>query len=260
MLDALGERMAASVITASIGVSAVMDCTAASAITVHMGGSATTITHTSPIHCIATRIIALATPMTPTAGACRMHPLAMTPPTDAGSPLRSYVRHVHLSLLALGLLLTACAADQIRGHTYINEAKGYLALLPSDAWNVEMDNEADLVLRHRSSQAGIMVNATCDDALLDRSVEVVMRHLFFGIREKEILSQDRRTTSQGEAVEVVLRGELGGQRLLLHGYTLKGSDCVYDLVLFASPETYSRVNEEFEALIHRFQLSRGQRR
>ncbi|MCZ7625345.1 MAG: hypothetical protein M5R38_05490 [Candidatus Methylomirabilis sp.] len=116
-----------------------------------------------------------------------------------------------MSLLALGLLLTACAAGQLRGHTYINEAKGYLALLPSDGWNVEMDNEADLVLRHRSSQAGIVVNATCDETLPNRPLEIVMRHLFFGIREKEILRQDRRTTSQGEAVEVVVRGELGGQ-------------------------------------------------
>ncbi|PWB47864.1 MAG: hypothetical protein C3F12_02655 [Candidatus Methylomirabilota bacterium] len=35
------------------------------------------------------------------------------------------MRHVQFCLLALGLSLTACAAGQILGHTYINEAKAW---------------------------------------------------------------------------------------------------------------------------------------
>lgn len=168
--------------------------------------------------------------------------------------------HFQFCLLAVGILLTACAAGQIRDHTYINEAKGYRALLPSDAWNVEMGNEADLVLRHRSSQAGILVNATCDETLPDRPLEIEVRRLFFGIRGKELLKQERPTKNPGEAGEVVLRGELSGRSLLFHGYTLKAPGCVYDLVLFAPSENYSEVNEEFEALVHRFQLLRREKR
>ncbi len=174
--------------------------------------------------------------------------------------MRGFLMHVRFCLLAVGILLTACAAGQIRDHTYINEAKGYRALLPSEAWNVEMGKEADLVLRHRSGQAGIVVNAICDHTQQDRPVEIEMRRLFFGIRGKEILRQERHTKNSGEAVEVVLRGELGGRSLLFHGYTLKASGCVYDLVLFAPSEKYAEVNEEFEALFHRFQLLRGEKR
>lgn len=64
-------------------------------------------------------------------------------------------------------------------------------------------------------------------------------------------------TAQGEAVEVVLRGELEGREYLLHGYTLKGPRCVYDLVLFAAPEAYADVNAEFEVLVRRFQFLNG---
>lgn len=168
--------------------------------------------------------------------------------------------HFRFCLLAVGLLLTACAAGHIRDHAYISEAKGYRVQLPAEAWDVEMGKEADLVLRHRNGQAGIVVNATCDETLRDRPLEIEIRRLFFGIREKELLRQERHTENPWEVVEVVLRGELGGRSLLFHGYTLKASGCLYDLVLFAPSEHYAAVNEEFETLVHRFQLSKGGQR
>ncbi len=164
-----------------------------------------------------------------------------------------------LGLLAIAILLTACAGGRIVQGAYINEPKSFAVQLPSAAWNVEMNNEADLVLRHKDHQAGILIHATCGEIPSDRPLGIVGRHLFFGIRAKEILRQERRAASQEEALEVVLRGDLGGRELLLHGYTLKGPGCVYDLVLFASPEDYSEVNGEFEALVRRFQLLRGEK-
>ncbi len=162
-------------------------------------------------------------------------------------------------LLGVGIFLTACGAGRIIGRTYTNEAKGFAVQLPPNSWSVETGQEADLVFRHKDRQAGIVVNATCGEIPPDRPLAIVSRHLFFGIQEKEILRQEQRTGPEGEVFEVVLRGELGGRELLLHGYTLKGPGCVYDLVLFASPEDYSEVNGEFEALVRRFQLLRGEK-
>ncbi|MFQ5899168.1 MAG: hypothetical protein ACE5JN_13120 [Candidatus Methylomirabilia bacterium] len=113
-------------------------------------------------------------------------------------------------------------------------------------------------MRHVYRQAGMSIHATCGEISPARPLEIVSRRLFFGIQEKEVLRQERRTTAQGEALEVVLRGELGGRGLVLHGYTLNGTGCVYDLVLFASPEDYPEVNGEFEALLRRFQVLRGE--
>jgi hypothetical protein len=169
-------------------------------------------------------------------------------------------RDRYFLLCLLTIFLTGCAAGHIRHERYINAAKGFVVELPSQAWIVEMNNEADLVLRHRSRQAGMVVNATCGEIPPDRPLEIVSRHLFFGIQGKEILRQQRRPAAQGEVVEVVLRGELGSRKLLLHGYTFKGPGCVYDLVLFAPPEDYSDVNEEFETLVRQFQLLRGEER
>lgn len=174
--------------------------------------------------------------------------------------MHSYSRYFWFCLLAVGILLTACATGRIVGGTYVNEAKGFAVQLPSEAWGSEIGKEPDLALRHRSRHAGMLVNASCGKIPPDRPLGIVARHLFFGIKEREVLRHDRHTDNQGEAVEMILKGELGGQKLLLHGYTLKGPGCVYDLVLFASPEGYPEANGEFEAMVQRFQLLRGERR
>lgn len=166
---------------------------------------------------------------------------------------KSYLR---LCLVAGTVFLTACAAGRITDGAYINESKGFAVQLPPNAWSVETGEEADVVLRHKYRQAGIVVNATCGEIPPDRPVEVVSRHLFFGIRAKEILRQTRHTDGRWEGLEVVLRGELRDREFLLHGYTytLKGPDCVYDLVLFAPPNEYPEVNRDFEALARRFHV------
>ncbi len=173
--------------------------------------------------------------------------------------MRSYSRHFWFCLPAIAILLTACATGRIGGGTYVNEAKGFVVRLPSEVWDLEIGSEPDLLLRHRSRQAGMLVHASCDQTLFNRPLEIAARHLFFGIKQREILRHDRRTDNQGEALEMVLKGELGGQKLLLHGYTLRGPGCVYDLVLFASPEAYAEANREFEAMVRRFQLLRGEK-
>lgn len=178
---------------------------------------------------------------------------------DDNSCLRNK-KYTRFSLLAIGILLTACATGRIRDGMYTDESKRFAVELPSEAWNVETNNEADLVLRHKYRQAGILINATCGEVPSQRTLEIVSRHLFFGIRGKQILQQDQYTAAQGEALEVVLRGELGGREFLLHGYTFKGRGCVYDLVLFAPPKEYSELNGEFEALVQRFKLFRGETR
>jgi hypothetical protein len=153
-----------------------------------------------------------------------------------------------------GMLLSACAAGRIRDGAYINEAKGFVVQLPSEAWEVEMGKEPDLQLRHRGRRAGIVVNATCGEIPPDRPLKIASRHLFFGIHGKDILRRDLRMNGSREAVEVVLRGSLEGQELVLHGFSVKGTGCVYDLVLFAPPQQYAETDQEFEAMVRHFQL------
>ncbi|MBI3858496.1 MAG: hypothetical protein HY293_22660 [Planctomycetes bacterium] len=142
----------------------------------------------------------------------------------------------------------------------MNEAKGFVVQLPAAGWTVETGKEPDLLLRHASRQAGVSIHATCGEIPPDRPLEIASRHLFFGIRGKQILAQERRVASPQEALEVLLRGDLGGRELLLHAYTLEGPGCIYDMVLFAAPGDYSALEGEFETLVRSFRRLHGETR
>lgn len=159
-----------------------------------------------------------------------------------------------LRLLAITTLFSGCASAWISDGAYVNEAKGFAVKLPPAAWKVQTGEEADLILRHKHREAGILINASCSEVPPNRPLTILSRHLFFGVREKEILREQRRSLSQGEALEVVLRGEMGTMGLLLHGYTVKEHGCVYDLVLFASPRDYPEIGGEFDVLVQQFRI------
>lgn len=90
-------------------------------------------------------------------------------------------------------------------------------------------------------------------------MEIASRHLFFGIRNTHVLER-RRGASSEDAVDVTLRGELEGRALLLHGHTVRGHRCLYDLVLFAAPEDYADVEADFEVLVRGFRRLKDETR
>lgn len=164
----------------------------------------------------------------------------------------SATRRFRFYLLAVAIWLSGCATSQIEHGVYVNAAKGFTVPLPAAGWHIERGRDPDLLLRHQDGDAGIMVRATCGDERVDRPVEILGRHLFFGVH-----AQEQRTAVHGEAVETFLRGHVGGRGLLFHGITLKGPACVYDLVLFATPDHYAAANEVFEALVLQLEFGRG---
>lgn len=160
-------------------------------------------------------------------------------------------RYIRFCLLAVAIWLAGCATGQIEHGVYTNAAKGFTVPLPADGWHIERARAPDLLLRHQDRDAGIMVSAACGDKRADRPLEILSRHLFFGVH-----AQERRTAVYGDAVETFLRGHVGGRVLRLHGVTFKGPGCVYDLVLFAAPDSYAAANEVFEAMVLQFDLVR----
>jgi hypothetical protein len=154
---------------------------------------------------------------------------------------------------AVALVLTGCAGGRIAHGTFIHEAKGFVVTLPPAHWTPETGDGPDLLLRHASRQAGISIHGTCGGTPPDRPLEIASRHLFFGLRETRVVAAPRRVPGRSDdALEVVLRGELQQRDLLVHGYTVRGADCLYDLVLFAAPEDYAAVDGEFQALVRGF--------
>ncbi|MFQ5846738.1 MAG: hypothetical protein ACE5IQ_03580 [Candidatus Methylomirabilales bacterium] len=161
-------------------------------------------------------------------------------------------------LLAVGIFLTGCAAGQIGDGTYINQSTAFDVAPPSKAWTVKTGTGSDRLLRSQSRQAWISIHATCGEIPSYRPPKIVGPYRFFGIQRIQRLRENRHPTGHGEVLEVMVQSKLGGRERMLHGYTLKIQGCLYDLLLFASPEDFSAVDREFRALVRQFTCGGGE--
>ena len=89
---------------------------------------------------------------------------------------------VALSLLG-PLLAAGCAGRRIEQGVYYSN-KGYHVRIPGPEWTVVEESRADLELRPRSGQAGMLANATCEAQVARRSASVLQRQLLLGLPER----------------------------------------------------------------------------
>jgi hypothetical protein len=96
------------------------------------------------------------------------------------------------------------------------------------------------------------VNSHCE-GVKDAPLEALTGDLMMGMTEKEILSQNRLPWSRREALETIATAKLDGVPRKLGLFVLKKDNCVYDIVLDASPHTfdsawkaYTRVRDGFD--------------
>lgn len=155
-------------------------------------------------------------------------------------------------------ILSGCATWQVLDGTYLNEAKGFKLRLPSSIWTLEGGDEPELLFRHQTLPAGMMVNATCGGRAPSRELHVLGRHLLFGLKEKRVLKTDQTVLAEKEVLQTFVRGTFEGEELLVKSYVIKAEGCVYDLVYFADPEVYAEGEGEFEALVKGFELLGGE--
>ncbi|MBI4588133.1 MAG: hypothetical protein HY725_04800 [Candidatus Rokubacteria bacterium] len=131
--------------------------------------------------------------------------------------------------------------------------RGYRVTLPvAQGWEVAADGRADLELRRPASQAGILLNATCEGKAQTRPLTVLARHLTFGIQGKEVLEQAELTVAGHRAFRVLLQGRLDDAPVRVEAYVVKGQRCVYDLAYVAPPAEFVGGVEDFRAFVRSF--------
>ena len=92
------------------------------------------------------------------------------------------------ALLALLPLLAGCATTTGRIENGIyHSAKGYRVTLPASGWKVDHGARADLSLQGAAGPVGMLVDATCAGREPSRSLDVLARHLTFGLTRREVI-------------------------------------------------------------------------
>lgn len=153
------------------------------------------------------------------------------------------------------LVLTACAGRQPPSGVY-HSNKGYRLTLPGSDWQPVPSRRADLELRHRQAQAGILVNASCEPRLTRRTVGVLTREILAGFSAREVYERDVASVAGQEAAHVVVEGQSGARRdrVRVELYVARDDRCVYDLLYAAAPQDFATWRGDFRRLVGTFAL------
>jgi hypothetical protein len=173
------------------------------------------------------------------------------------APAAEEVRRLHV-LLALPVLLAAAAAcatatGRIDNGTF-HSPKGYRVTLPPSGWRVEGGTRADLALQSDTRAGGMLVDATCGGREAARPLDVLARHLTFGLTKRDVLENGTVTVAGREAAHSVVRGQAGGRDVTVEATVMRAGACVHDFLYVAPTETFGAGRPAFRALVESFAL------
>jgi hypothetical protein len=155
-------------------------------------------------------------------------------------------------LAAVGLGACATAGRGAAGPLAVPD-KGYRVEIPA-GWE-RVSSDADLALRRRDGDGGLLVHGTCEGRAPRRALPVLARHLRFGLQAVERLDEDTVTVAGQPALRVRFRGVLEERRVEVTTVTLAGSGCVYDLAAVAPAVGDEVVADAFRRLTGSFALT-----
>jgi len=152
-------------------------------------------------------------------------------------------------------MMAGCSAavGRVVGQRFVSPTRGFEVPLPGDAWRLVTGGQSVLTLTHMQLAAGITVNVTCEQDR-DTSLDIRARHLFFGLKEKEVLRQELRALQGVPALKTVLRGQLDTRAIQLSSYVIVRGGCVYDVVYFADPQDYTHGEAAFDRMVEGFRF------
>jgi hypothetical protein len=164
-------------------------------------------------------------------------------------------RHSIVRVLLALVLLGGCATATGRienGMFY--SAKGYRVTLPSAGWTVEAGQRADLALRAEARGGGMVVDATCSGRESTRPLDVLARHLTFGLTRRDVLENGTARVDGREAAHSVVRGLAEGRPVTVEALVMRAEPCVHDFLYVAPSEAFDAGRPAFRALVESFTL------
>ena len=161
------------------------------------------------------------------------------------------------ALLALVALLAGCATatGRIENGVY-HSAKGYRVTLPASGWKVDRGPRADLSLQDEAGPGGMLVDATCAGRERARSLDVLARHLTFGLTRREVVESGTVTVAGREAARSVVRGQADGREVTVEALVMRAEPCVHDFLYVAPTGAFDAGRPAFAALVASFALER----
>jgi hypothetical protein len=157
------------------------------------------------------------------------------------------------ALLALVLFAGCATAPGRIENGMFYSAKGYRVTLPA-GWRVDAGQRADLALRGAERAGGMVVDATCSGRESTRPLDVLARHLTFGLTRRDVLENGTSTVGGREAAHSVVRGLAEGQTVTVEALVMRAEPCVHDFLYVAPSDAFDAGRPAFRALVESFAL------
>jgi hypothetical protein len=153
--------------------------------------------------------------------------------------------------LLVAVLVAGCSASHIENGVFYS-TKGFQVSLPQQGWAVKPGGSAELELQRGNSEGGMLADATCDDKTAARPLNVLSRHLTFGLKDRVLEDGGTLTVDGRPAQRSVVRGSLDGTAVGVEAVVVKGERCVYDFLYVAPAESFETGRGDFRAFVDSF--------
>jgi hypothetical protein len=154
-------------------------------------------------------------------------------------------------LLVVAVLVAGCSAGHIENGVFYS-TKGYQVSLPAQGWAVKPGGPAELELQRQDPAGGMLADATCDDKTAGRPLNVLSRHLTFGLKDRVLEDGGPLTLDGRPAERAVVRGSLDGTPVGVEAVVVKGQRCVYDFLYVAPAASFETGRGDFRAFVESF--------
>jgi hypothetical protein len=157
------------------------------------------------------------------------------------------------ALILLAAAGCATATGRIENGMFYS-AKGYRVTLPATGWRVETEPRADLALQREAGSGGMVVDATCGGREARRPLDVLTRHLTFGLTKRDVLEDGPVTVAGREGAHSVVRGRADGRDVTVEALVMRAGGCVHDFLYVAPSESFGAGRPAFRAVVESFAL------
>ena len=156
-------------------------------------------------------------------------------------------------LTAACVVATTCATatGRVENGVY-HSAKGYRVTLPASGWTVDSAPGADLTLQ--GAPGGMLIDATCGGRDTARSLDVLTRHLTFGLTKRDVIEHGTTTVGGREAAYSVVRGTADGRDVTVEATVMRAEPCVHDFLYVAPTGAFEAGRPAFRSLVESFAL------
>ena len=153
--------------------------------------------------------------------------------------------------LLVAVLVAGCSTGHIENGVFYSP-RGYQVSLPAQGWAVKPGGPAELELQRSDPAGGMLADATCDDKTAGRPLNVLSRHLTFGLKDRVLEDGGPLTLGGHPAQRAVVRGSLDGTPVGVEAVVVKGERCVYDFLYVAPAASFETGRGDFRAFVESF--------